>query len=137
MANALELLADDHRKVEELFDEFEQSGDESTAAQICDELTIHAQVEESIVYPELKRLDAELEQEAEHEHSEAKQLIERIRTASGDDLVDLVDQLRDAIEHHVSEEESKAFPALATLGAVRLDEMGEAIMDAKARDGVT
>jgi hypothetical protein len=48
-----------------------------------------------------------------------------------------VDQLRDAIEHHVSEEESKAFAVLATLGAVRLDEMGEAIMDAKARDGVT
>jgi hemerythrin superfamily protein len=133
MANALELLADDHRKVEDLFDEFEQSGDESTASQICDELTVHTQVEESIVYPELQRLDADLEQEAEHEHSEARQLIERIRTASGDDLVDLVGQLREAIDHHVSEEETKAFPELATLGAVRLYELGEAIMDAKVR----
>jgi hemerythrin superfamily protein len=56
MPNALDILTADHRKVDGLFAEFESSGDESVAAEICNELTIHTQVEERIVYPELRTL---------------------------------------------------------------------------------
>jgi hemerythrin superfamily protein len=133
MPNALDLLTADHRKVDELFSEFESSGDETVAAQICDELTIHTRVEEQIVYPELRTLDAELEQEAEREHADAKQLIEQIRAARGDEIVGLVDRLKQAIEHHVAEEEGKAFPELEALGDARLNEMGQQIADAKSQ----
>ena len=133
MPNALDLLTADHRKVDGLFSEFESSGDESVADEICNEITIHAQVEERIVYPELRTLDPELEQEAEHEHAGAKRLIEQIRVAKGDEIVELVDQLKRVIEHHVAEEEGKAFPELQQLGDDRLNELGQQIADAKFR----
>ena len=133
MPNALDLLTADHRKVDGLFAEFESSGDESVAAEICNEITIHAEVEERIVYPELRTIDPELEQEAEREHAGAKRLIEQIRAAEGDEIVELVDQLKRAIEHHVAEEESKAFPELEQLGDARLNELGQQIADAKSR----
>jgi hemerythrin superfamily protein len=133
--SALEVLAADHRTVEDLFRRFRESGDESTAAQICDELTVHTQVEESLVYPELQRIDATLEQEARAEHAEARELIERLRAMSGGDIVDLMRRLEDAVTHHVSEEEAMAFPQLEALGAERLDALGQEIVDAKARLG--
>jgi hemerythrin superfamily protein len=131
MANALEMLSADHRKVEDLFTQFGDTGEEAVAAEICDELTVHTHVEESLVYPELRRLDAALEDEAEREHAEAKRLIERIRGATGDDLIRSVDELRQAVEHHVAEEEGKAFPRLRELGDEWLDDLGGAIQQAK------
>ena len=53
--DAVALLKDDHRKVEELFAAFEKaSGDgrkEKLARQICLELSVHARIEEEIFYP--------------------------------------------------------------------------------------
>src|SRR5207253_8453799 len=53
--DAIALLKDDHRKVEELFKQFEKaSGDgrkEKLAQQICLELSVHATIEEEIFYP--------------------------------------------------------------------------------------
>jgi hypothetical protein len=60
-------------------------------------------------------------------------LIEQIRAAEGDRIVELVDQLKLAIEHHVAEEEGKAFPELQQLGDARLNELGQQIADAKSR----
>jgi hemerythrin superfamily protein len=60
--NALELLKHDHDEVDEMFKQFEQikdNGDdaekEQLVAQICDALTIHAQIEETIFYPAARR----------------------------------------------------------------------------------
>jgi hemerythrin superfamily protein len=130
--NALDLLTGDHRLVEQLFGEFQDTGDEQVAFQICDELTVHTSVEEQAVYPSLRELDGDLAAEAEQEHTEAKQLIERVRSASGDQLVELMDELEQAVMHHVQEEEGQAFPKLQELGEERLAEMGDAIEALKA-----
>ena len=59
-AVAIELLETDHRKVEMLFEQYEdeKEGDEDTkraiAERICKELTAHAQLEEELFYPWLK-----------------------------------------------------------------------------------
>ena len=89
---ALELLMSDHRKVEDLFEQFEQEkdGDEGTrreiAERICNELTIHAQVEEELFYPWLRENldddDMEMVEEAQVEHNTAKDLIAQLEGAT-------------------------------------------------------
>jgi hemerythrin superfamily protein len=76
------ILKDDHREVKSWFKEFDNLDDttkETLAKRICLALTIHAQIEEELFYPALRKaLDEEdLLDEAEVEHATAKQLIPR------------------------------------------------------------
>ena len=119
---ALELLMSDHRKVEDLFEQFEQEkdSDEGTrreiAQQICAELTIHAQVEEELFYPWLREQleddDMEMVEEAQVEHNTAKDLIAQIEGMSeADEMFDAkVTVLGEYIDHHVKEERNEIFP---------------------------
>src|SRR5215813_7652408 len=54
-SSAVELLKQDHRKVEQLFEEFEQADDadrqQQLAEQVCRELMVHSLLEEEIFYP--------------------------------------------------------------------------------------
>jgi hemerythrin superfamily protein len=121
---ALELLMSDHRKVEDLFEQFEQEkeGDEGTrreiAQQICNELTIHAQVEEELFYPWLRENleddEVEMVEEAQVEHNTAKDLIAQIVGATDIDeqYNARVKVLGEYIKHHVHEEENEIFPAV-------------------------
>jgi hypothetical protein len=56
--DAIALLKEDHRKVEELFEQFEKAKGEGRkqklALEICKELTIHTILEEEIFYPAIK-----------------------------------------------------------------------------------
>lgn len=132
MPNAVTLLTADHRKVEQLFEQYNDTSDFDVAQQICQEITLHAEVEEAIVYPVLARIDRDLEQEAEDEHAEAKRLIAEIQQVGDSDATpDLVATLQAAIEHHVSEEESQAFPKLEEQAGDQLDDMGRQIEERK------
>ena len=110
--DATRLLTEDHRKVEELFEQFEKaSGDgrkEQLARQICTELKVHSMIEEEIFYPALrgKISDDDLD-EAYVEHDGAKVLINEIEAGGADeDFFDAkVKVLQEQIEHHVEEEE--------------------------------
>src|SRR5688572_28150418 len=99
MPSALDLLKTDHRAVEQLFEQFERTRDFGIAQQICNELTVHAQVEEELVYPVLEAVDPELEGHAEAEHEEAKGLIARIEAESRttDEVVQLVRTLKECV----------------------------------------
>jgi hypothetical protein len=110
--DALKLLAQDHREVEELFAQFDKaSGEgrkEKLAKQICTELKIHAQIEEEIFYPAIRgKIDNDDLDEAYVEHDGAKVLINEIEAAEpSDDFYDAkVKVLQEEIEHHVKEEE--------------------------------
>lgn len=59
MSKIVELIKQDHRAVENLFEEFEQTGNFETARQICAELTAHALLEEEMIYPILRTLTKE------------------------------------------------------------------------------
>jgi hemerythrin superfamily protein len=112
--DATHLLMADHRKVEELFEQFENaSGDgrkERIAKQICVELKVHTAIEEEIFYPALrgKISDDDLD-EAYVEHDGAKVLINEIEAGGPDeDYYDAkVKVLQEQIEHHVEEEEKE------------------------------
>ena len=112
--DATRLLTEDHRKVEELFEQFEKaSGDgrkEKIAKQICTELKVHAMIEEEIFYPALRgKIEGDLLDEAYVEHDGAKILINEIEAGGPDDeFYDAkVKVLQEQIEHHVKEEEKE------------------------------
>jgi hemerythrin superfamily protein len=111
---AIQLLKQDHRTVEELFEEFEgakRPADKRAIAQeICLELTIHAMIEEEIFYPAVKGvIDDEIYGEAHVEHDGAKVLIAEIMAADPrDEFYDArVKVLSEMIKHHVKEEEQR------------------------------
>jgi len=123
--DACDLLDADHLAVKHLFVEYarlahapgaEAGRDRGAIAlRICDELTVHAQIEEEIFYPAVREAvpgAADVVAEAEQEHGQAKALIARIRDAgsAGPAMDQLVADLARAIEDHVKVERDELFP---------------------------
>lgn len=113
--DAIKLLTDDHRTVEELFEQFEKASDterkEQIARQICTELKVHASLEEEIFYPALRgKIDDDDLDEALVEHDGAKVLINEIEAsgAGANFFGAKVKVLQEQIEHHVKEEEQES-----------------------------
>ena len=112
--DGLQLLAEDHRTVEDLFEQFENARGSGTkerlVRRICTELKIHAQIEEEIYYPAVRgKIEEEDLDEAYVEHDSAKLLINELEAATPDeDFYDAkVKVLKELIEHHVEEEEKQ------------------------------
>lgn len=113
--DAIALLKADHREVEKLFAAFAsaRSADrqQQIAERICEELKVHATIEEEIFYPAFLDAtdDTDLHHEAEIEHAGAKHLMEEIEaTSSRDDYFEArVTVLKEMIRHHVKEEEQR------------------------------
>jgi iron-sulfur cluster repair protein YtfE (RIC family) len=136
MSDVVDLIEHDHREVEQLFAAFKESHDRTVVTKICDELDKHTRAEEQAVYPVFEQeLSDEAQQihEAENEHSEARQLIGRIRNTEDEEhLVELMTELEQAIQHHVHEEESELLPkAREELPAEELSELGAQFETAK------
>lgn len=118
--DAIALLRADHAAVKALFQQYEKTrSDDRKAAlaeEICNELTVHAQIEEEIFYPATREVlrQADLLDEAAVEHNSLKWLIAQIMDASvGDDKFDAkVKVLNEYVEHHVKEEQNEMFPQL-------------------------
>ena len=132
--DAIALLKQDHREVEELFKQFEKAkGDgrkQKLAHQICLELSVHAEIEETIFYPACEgTVDEDELKEGYVEHDAAKLLIAEIVANEGadDDFFDTkVKVLQEEIEHHVEEEEGAGgIFSQARKGKLDLDTLGE------------
>lgn len=135
--DAIALLKQDHRKVEELFDEYE--GSESTADKakiankLCLELRVHAQIEEELLYPPTHdEVDEDLVDEAIIEHAGAKDLIAQIEAMKPSErFYDAkVKVLSEYIKHHVKEEEKEMFPKLKS-SDIDLKELGGQLLARK------
>ena len=139
--NGLKLLAQDHREVEDLFEQFEKasgaSAKEKIVRRICTELKVHAMIEEEIYYPAIrgKVEDADLD-EAYVEHDSAKLLVNELEAAEPDEeFYDAkVKVLKELIEHHVKEEEKQADNLFQQTRAadIDLDALGEQLAARKA-----
>jgi hemerythrin superfamily protein len=140
--DAVALLKQDHREVEDLFEQFEKaSGDgrkQKLAEQICLELSVHAQIEEEIFYPACEgKVEEDLLKESYVEHDGAKVLIGEL-IAGGpkeDEYYDAkVKVLSEEIEHHVKEEEKRldGLFAQAKKAGLDMDALGEQLAARKA-----
>ncbi|MFL6551710.1 MAG: hemerythrin domain-containing protein [Povalibacter sp.] len=140
--DAIALLKQDHRTVEQLFEQFEDTEEGEgipIAQQVCQLLTIHTQIEEEILYPAAKEAlaaedeeEAELVYEAEVEHASAKDLIAKIEdmTEQDEQYNATVKVLSEYVKHHVKEEEGEFFPALKKT-ELDLKELGSRLADRK------
>lgn len=135
---ATRLLRADHKLVNELFEQFESSRSsakkQALALEICQELTIHAQIEEEIFYPavQVALKDKTLVPEAKVEHETLKYLIAQIQAESPDnEMYDAkVKVLSEYVKHHVKEEQNEIFPKVK---ASKLDliELGNQMAERK------
>jgi hemerythrin superfamily protein len=121
--DACDLLDADHKAVKKMFKEYEElAGSKARgvaqkkmelAQQICQELTVHAQIEEEIFYPAVREAikDKDIIAEANVEHQSAKELIAQIRgMVEPDEMFDAkVKVLGEYIDHHVKEERNEIF----------------------------
>jgi hemerythrin superfamily protein len=116
--DAIAMLRADHKKVSELFEQFEKSRSTSKkkalVAQICMELTVHTRLEEEIFYPAVKAAlrDKELVPEASVEHASVKALISQVQDAEpdGEEYDAKVKVMSEYVKHHVKEEQNEMFP---------------------------
>ena len=118
--DVFKLLEKDHEKVKGLFKKLVETSDgaqktrENLFKELATELTVHAKVEETIVYPRLKEVGELSEQieEAVDEHHEAESLLEELAGMETTDKEWLakLQELQEAVEHHVKEEEQQLFP---------------------------
>ena len=115
---ATALLRSDHQRVSELFAEFAKTRSAAKkmtlVTQICTELSVHAQIEEEIFYPAVKKAlnDKLLVPEATIEHATLKSLIAQVKGVAPDgEMYDArIKVLFEYVKHHVKEEQEQMFP---------------------------
>jgi hemerythrin superfamily protein len=131
--DAIALLKADHRKVEELFAEFEAAKGatkkQALVAKICTELSAHTVIEEEVFYPACRgKVEDGLLNEGYVEHDGSKVLIaELLASAPNEEFYDAkVKVLSEQIEHHVHEEErrSDGIFSQARAAGLDMDELG-------------
>jgi hemerythrin superfamily protein len=141
--DALALLKADHEKVSELVEKYEKSKERmdndrksALAHQICEELTVHSQIEEEIFYPALREASEEAEDalnEAAVEHASIKNLVEQVMDDSPDseEFDAKVKVIGEYVKHHVKEEQGELFP-MAREADIDLKELGRELASRKA-----
>jgi hemerythrin superfamily protein len=143
--DALTLIRTDHREVDVLFTEAlderaQPARRRSAISKIVQALTVHAEMEEALFYPALRKAGGKDERdsvlEAAEEHGVVKDLIAKIAASHGRDetLHAKVTVLKELVQHHVREEESTIFDeAKKKLGDERLQRLGEEMQRFKER----
>jgi hemerythrin superfamily protein len=138
--DAITLLKQDHDEVQKLFKEFESAkGDgrkQKLAHQICLELTVHAEIEETIFYPACEgTVDEEELKEGYVEHDAAKLMIAEIEANqdADDEYFDTkVKVLSEEIDHHIKEEEGPGgIFSQARKGKLDMEALGEQLAQKK------
>jgi hemerythrin superfamily protein len=142
--DAIVLLKDDHKEIRKLFRQFQDAGDGATARkgklvdQILEALTVHTYLENECMYPEVRRLLPDLDDdvlESYEEHHVADVLCLELATMSPDDerFTAKTTVLIESVTHHIEEEERDWFPKVrAGLGRKQLQELGARMLELRA-----
>ncbi len=134
--DAIVLLKNDHKEIRRLFAQFDKAGENATAAKgklvkkIIELLTVHTYLENEVMYPEVRKLMPDLEDdilESYEEHHVADVLCAELMLLSPDnerfDAKTTV--LIESVTHHIEEEEQDWFPEVRSgVGRKQLQEIG-------------
>jgi hemerythrin superfamily protein len=141
--DAVALLKHDHLTVEGLFKRYESLGRNHAeerrriVQEIIRELSVHAAIEEKVLYPEVQEVLADgesLAREALEEHEEAKEVLAELDDMDADEpgFDPKVRSLIKDVRHHVEEEETEMFPKLeSAVAPATLNELGQKMENAK------
>jgi hemerythrin-like domain-containing protein len=143
--DAIVLLKNDHKEIRRLFREFEQAGEDATTTkgrlvdQIIELLTVHTYIENEVMYPRVRELLPDLEDdvlESYEEHHVADVLVMELYGMKPDaerfDAKTTV--LIESVRHHIDEEEEDWFPKVRDgLGRKRLQEIGAEMEKARRK----
>jgi hemerythrin superfamily protein len=141
--NGIDLIRQDHRTVDQLFQRFESTEPAQAERRrelvevIIRELSIHAAIEETVLYPEIREAvpgGKELVEEGLEEHQDAKETLNELDGMVGEDpqLEAKVRSLIGDVRHHVEEEEGEILPKLeSALSSDRLQDLGARLERAK------
>ena len=133
------MLEQDHRQVEEWFDEYDELAEDDDrkgelAKKLCLALKVHAQIEEEIFYPQAREAtkDKDLLDEAAVEHAAVKNLIREIEAMEiGEDLYDAkIRVMGEMVKQHIKEEEEELFPEVDS-AKMDLDAVGKELAERK------
>lgn len=136
--NAIDLLKQQHREVEKLFDEIERSEQPAEQTRLFQELASklvgHDGIEREIFYPACEEALGLSDQlgEALVEHGVVEFSLYQADQAAGEpDFKFKVTVLKELVLHHVEEEEEELFPRVEkALGAEKLESLAEELEDA-------
>ncbi len=138
--DAIVLLKEDHKTMRKLFRQFEKAGKDARATknrvarQILEELTVHTYLENEVMYPEVRALLPDIEDdilESYEEHHVADLLCFELVAMDADDerFVPKMTVLIENVEHHMDEEEDEWFPKVREgLGRKKLGEIGDRML---------
>lgn len=134
MPDVVDVIMNDHREVERLFDKLRQrDGREQTVPVLVTLLTAHSRAEEAEVYP-VARDEAGAADKVAHsqeEHAEADRLLEELAAADPEspEFDEVLAKVVEAVTHHIEEEEKTVLPAMQTgLGDERRAELADAFL---------
>ncbi|MFC0106617.1 hemerythrin domain-containing protein [Kibdelosporangium aridum] len=138
--DVVDMIMDDHREVERLFNELKNNPDKRPLLTpvMCALLVAHSRAEESEVYPVAKKEAGETD-EVEHsqqEHAEAEKLLAELAQAdpTGSRYEQLLDKVIESVTHHVEEEESTVLPGMRSrLDGDRLSQLAKAFASSRAQ----
>jgi hemerythrin-like domain-containing protein len=143
--DAIVMLKDDHKQILRAFRDFENAGDAAykTKGNLVDKiielLTVHTYIENEVMYPRVRALVPELEDdvlESYEEHHVADLLVMELAGMKPDDerFTAKTTVLIESVRHHIEEEEDEWFPKVRDgLGRKQLQEIGAAMAEAKKR----
>ena len=141
--DAIVLLKDDHKQIRQAFKDFEKAGDDATkrkgdlVKRIIELLTVHTYIENEVMYPRVRALLPDLEDdvlESYEEHHVADLLVMELVPMSYDDerFVAKATVLIENVDHHIEEEEQEWFPKVRQgLSRTQLREIGTELAEAK------
>jgi hemerythrin superfamily protein len=139
--DAIVILKDDHKQIRRLFKQFQGAGENDTARKgqivkdIIEALTVHTYLENEVMYPEVRKLLPDLDEdvlESYEEHHVADVLCAELYAMKpSDERFDAkTTVLIENVTHHIEEEEQDWFPKVrAGLGRKQLQELGARMND--------
>lgn len=143
--DAIVLLKDDHKEMRKLFNKFQGAGEEATKSKgvivkdIIEALTVHTYIENEIMYPEVRKLLPDLEDdvlESYEEHHVADVLCAELHAMKpADERFDAKTAvLIENVTHHMDEEEQDWFPKVREgLSRTQLQEIGARMIELKGK----
>jgi hemerythrin-like domain-containing protein len=143
--DAIVLLKQDHQEIRRLFRDFQRAGENATASKgklvdkIIELLTIHTYIENEVMYPRIRDLLPDLEDdvlESYEEHHVADVLVMELAAMKPTDerFVAKTTVLIENVTHHIEEEEQEWFPKVREgLGRKALQQLGADLLEARKK----